>query len=706
MTHLRISQDSKTNLAETSMSHKDSKIIFSDDLKQILEMTPQLIWVHKSEQNYCNSAMRNYFGHPTHDLQVLDALKAIHPKDAEYIYTFWNDAKKTGLSFEKECRIKDANGLYQWFLLIAKSTKNSENQLDWFVSCSNIHNSAIALRETTEALNTNTSMLDASVDCIKVITPEGHVSHMNRSGCNALLGQDRVDKFGMEWLSLLPPEAKKEGRKAIKKAAHGKNARFAGKSTAGGKIMYWDNILTPVLNDKNQTTRILSVSRDITLQRLAEQKLRLASETDELTSLMNRRALKKRIYKTLKHAKTKDLSFAVMIIDLDHFKHINDTLGHHAGDHLLKVLSKRLLKKLPENTYISRLGGDEFAVVVENVRNLSDLSNTSKVILKQIQLPIKYKGKILSAGMSIGCSLFPKDAQDITHLLKYADTALNDLKSQGRGGFKFYDSKMMKDVHLKAQQLFTARQIIRNHNIEPFYQAKVNLETLQLVGFEALLRWKDEKGCIQFPSTIADAFNDYDLASQISEIIQTQVFQDLSTWIELGLNVVPIAINASPVEFMRDDYAELILKRLEKYKIPHKLIEVEITEHVLESRGSEYVIRALTKLKNAGIRIALDDFGTGHSSMAHLTDYPVDCLKIDYNFVHRLNKEKSVSAIVEGITKLGPILSLDVIAEGIETKEQLENLKSFGCCVGQGFLFSKAVPENLAKDMLTNNMFL
>ena len=709
MTHIHISKDSSQNLVDTAKSTAipvENINKLNSQVQQTLDLLPQLIWMTQDGVGYANSALKNYFGNIQNTFEDIQLINAFHPEDSEHFLNLWNNSKKNGSEFELECRIKDVEDNYQWFQLIAKSTKKYNNSYDWIFSCTNINSRSVLLRETTEALKTNTAMLDASVDCIKVITPEGLVSHMNRSGTAALLGSDYQGSFGMEWISLLPPEVREHGRKAIKESANGKNARFAGKSDAGGVNMYWDNILTPVLNEDNQTTRILCVSRDITLQRIAEEKLRISSEYDDLTSLMNRRAFRARIRKTLKKVKSKGTIFAVMIIDLDHFKHVNDTLGHIAGDYLLKALSKRLNKVLPENAYIARLGGDEFAVVVENFdSNSNDLANIAKKLLKQAYSPIKYQGKIINVGMSIGSSIFPFDAQDVPTLLKNADTALNDLKDQGRGGFRIFNPEMLQQVQLKAEQLSTARQIIRENTIEPYYQAKVDLNTFELTGFEALLRWKDANNEINLPFTVEEAFNDYDLASKISDIIQTKVFKDLSSWIEQEMNVVPISINASPVEFMRDDYAELLLKRLKKFKVPHHLIEIEITEHILAERGAEYVIRALTQLKDAGVRIALDDFGTGHSSMTHLRDYPVDCLKIDYNFVNRINEEKSINAIVEGIAKLGPILSLDVIAEGIETREQLESLKNFGCKYGQGFLFSKAICADQAVQIIKQGGF-
>lgn len=416
---------------------------------------------------------------------------------------------------------------------------------------------------------------------------------------------------------------------------------------------------------------------------------------------MNRRAFKRHLKQSLIRSKENRTRVGMMLIDLDHFKHINDTLGHSAGDHLLKVLSKRLAGCLDLNAYISRLGGDEFAIIVNQIHSVAEMTLVAQEALKQLDAPITYAGKLINGGMSIGCAMYPDDAKDVVGLMKCADTALNDLKERGRGGARVFGQEMYELAEQKALQLDTARQILRNNAIEPFYQPKVKLDDRSLIGFEALLRWRDENNEIHLPATIVEAFNDYELASKISTTMQTKIFTDMASWIAQGINVVPISINASPVEFMRDNYAELLLKRLTSFKIPHHLVEIEITEHILAERGSEYVIRALKKLKDVGVRIALDDFGTGHSSLTRLRDYPVDCLKIDYGFVNRMNEEKSINAIVEGIAKLGPILSLDIIAEGIETDQQLESLRAVGCNLGQGFLFSKAISAEHALKMLS-----
>ncbi|AYO54330.1 sensor domain-containing protein [Acinetobacter wuhouensis] len=701
MASINLPLDSNLNQVDSSANSIPVKVAqISNEVKQALDLMPHLVWMTKLGVGYCNTPLKQFIGIESNNICDTDWIKYLHPEDAEHIYNIWITAQKTGQNFEKECRIRNVDGHYQWFLLLAQSTEYGRKQFDWTITCTNIHDRALLLRETSESLRANTDMLDVSVDCIKIITPDGFVSHMNKSGCIALLGKEKVKTFGMEWLGLLPPEVRDQGKKAIKQAAKGKNARFAGKSVFGNLTMYWDNILTPVVNEEGQTTSILCVSRDVTKQRIAEEKLRITSEFDEMTGLMNRRAFKKKLKTSITKAKDERGQIGLLLIDLDHFKHINDTLGHSAGDHLLKVLSKRLAHCLDENAYISRLGGDEFAVVIENIESNEQIINVSKKLLKQLEAPITYSGKLLNGGMSIGGSVYPVDAKDGSGLLKCADTALNDLKDRGRGGIRMFGVDMFEIAQMKAKQLDTARQIIRNNQIEPFYQPKVKLDDCSIIGFEALLRWRDEDSNIHSPATVVEAFNDFELATKISETMHNKIFTDMSAWISQGINVVPISINASPVEFMRDNYAEILLKRLAAYKIPHDLVEIEITEHILADRGYEYVVRALKKLKNSGVRIALDDFGTGHSSMTHLRDYPVDSLKIDYNFVNRMHEEKSIKAIVEGIAKLGPILSLDIIAEGIETVEQLDSLRAAGCKFGQGFLFSQAISADDAKQML------
>lgn len=672
---------------------------------QTLDALPHLIWVSTGGDGsgYFNRAWQNYLALEESEISNLAWLKYMHPDDLEHVYSLWEDAQKTGHSFERECRLRHHSGEYRWFLmLICYVTQNGQEQ--WYVTCTDIHQRVTEYYETADSLRAHTDMLDVSVDCIKIVRPDGTVSHMNKSGCIALLGQERVKKFEMPWLSLLPEEVRQRGQRAIGDAARGKNARFPGMSVSGGKTQYWDNILTPVVNEEGKVLNILCVSRDITLQRVAENRLRIASELDELTGLPNRRSFKMKLSRLMPKVREGKRSIGLMLIDLDHFKHINDTLGHPAGDHLLKVLAKRLRANVGENTFVSRLGGDEFAILVDKLESEQEFLEEAERVRKQIDAPITYLGKVINGGMTIGCAIAPRDSYDSSDLMKYADTALAYLKDSGRGGVCMFNESMLLDAQQRAEQLSRAHEIIRDDLIQPHYQPQLRLKDSKLIGFEALLRWKSEDG-IQTPDKVSEAFNNYELASKISEAMQTKVFTDMAKWLKGGLSLVPVSINAAPVEFLRDDYAERLLKRLESFGIPVALICVEVTEHVLGERGSEYVIRALRKLANAGARVALDDFGTGHSSLAHLRDYPVNCLKIDRSFVQRVDQDPQIHAIVAAIGQLGPSLSLDIIAEGIETNAQREALIGAGCGLGQGFLFSQAIAASEVEDILQNTHY-
>jgi diguanylate cyclase (GGDEF)-like protein len=561
-----------------------------------------------------------------------------------------------------------------WVLQLAASSTPAENSLQ-------------------SRFEQHDSMLAASVDCIKLLNPDGTVRHMNRSGCLALGVPVDEQAFGMPWLELLPPEIRRQGRRALAVAVTGRNARFAGKSViAGSAPQYWDNLLTPMCDEAGQVSGILCVSRDVTAQREAELRLRQASEIDELTGLPNRRTFKQRLRSASARCRANGGHLGLMMIDLDHFKHVNDTLGHPAGDHLLRVLARRLDTLVGERGLVTRLGGDEFAVLLADIAGEQALLALAEQVSQLADSPVTYGGKVINGGMSIGCAVFPRDGRDAASLMRAADTALNDIKANGRGGVRMYCTRLQDIAEAAASQRLLARELVREGRVVPYYQPKVRLHNGGVVGYEALLRWQSVNGqVLEQGCELDEAFGDYELAVRLAEHMHNQVFADMARWGQDGLQVLPVAINASPVEFMRDDFAERLLERLRHFGVAPSLLEVEITEQVLADRGSAYVVRALRKLKQAGVRIALDDFGTGHSSLAHLGDYPIDCLKIDRSFIRRMQAEPAIRAIVAAVATLGPSLQLDLVAEGVEHEHQRLMLIEAGCLLGQGFLYSPAV---------------
>lgn len=674
--------------------------IAPQQLRAVLDAIPHLVWVTnaKGEEDYGNAAWQDFTA--SHVLEG-SWLQWVHPDDYDGARQLWEQSLRSGQVFQGEYRLLHHSGDYRWLLMEARFQKQAGSTSGlWYLTGSDIHARVQAQQELAESVEMQKNMLDVSVDCIKLLRTDGTLIHMNQSGCDAL-GVAPDSGFGHRWLPLLPHEVREKGERALQQAIQGKNARFAGMSVIPGMApMHWDNILTPVKDACGRTTSILCVSRDITLQREAEIRLREASEQDALTNLPNRRAFNARLKRVLTGSRDHPSSVGLMLLDLDHFKHVNDTLGHAAGDHLLRVLSRRLKQCMPDNGMVARLGGDEFAVVVGPLRSKEEFLQAAQTVLTQIDAPITYTGKLINGGLSIGCALFPQDARDASSLMKCADTALNDLKAGGRGGVRMFGARMMQATEQAAAQLERARQIVRDDAIVPHYQPKVRLIDGEVVGFEALLRWRNVQGRMQAPATVLAAFKDYELATRLGETMRTKVLADLAQWMEAGLPVLPVSLNAAPVEFLRDDYAENLLEQLDAYGLPPSVVEVEITEHILGERGSGFVIRALNLLKNAGVRIALDDFGTGHSSLAHLRDYPVDCLKIDCDFVRRIVEDPTILAIVKAVGQLGPNLQLDIVAEGVETEDQRRILLEAGYQIGQGYLFGKATSAAAVEQLL------
>ena len=373
------------------------------------------------------------------------------------------------------------------------------------------------------------SMLDASVDCIKVVNIDGSLRHMNRSGCLALGVAPEEQAFGMPWLDLLPAEIRGRGRRALARAVGGQHARFSGKSVVEGQTaQYWDNLLTPMLDDEGRVTGVLCVSRNITAQREAELRLQHRSERDVLTGLYNRSAFMRRL-RRLTGGSAAGRLLGLLMIDLDHFKHTNDTLGHPAGDHLLRVLGRRLDAAVGSQGVVTRLGGDEFAILLTDIQDAAGLALMAERLRLLAYQPIHYAGKVINGGMSVGCALYPDDGGNADELLRAADTALNDLKANGRGGVRMYSQRLLEAAEQAAGQLRLARQIVRDGGVQPYYQPKVRLSDGGQVGFEALLRWQEQHGGqVAASCQMDEAFADYELAVGLAEQMHNKVLADMA----------------------------------------------------------------------------------------------------------------------------------------------------------------------------------
>lgn len=617
----------------------------------------------------------------------------VHPSERDRVVRTVDAVRcDGGAQFNMEYRFRRADGtyapMYDRGFVIRDQSGRAIRMVGAMQDLTEQMEASAALNES-EMLNRG--VLDASADCIMIIALDGVLLFMNDPGQRALEIDDFEALKGEEWAKLWPGQMAPTVRSAVKEAKEGRVARFSGFCpVADGTPKWWDIVLTPMRNDAGKVVRLLSIARDITESRRTSEELRWASEHDDLTHLPNRRAFEAHLRTATIRAMKNDTNVGLLLIDLDHFKHVNDTLGHAAGDYLLRTFGNRLVECVRDQDFVARLGGDEFAVIIQDLSGESDLHNVGEAISARFREPVTFDGRIVGASASIGGALFPRDADCANEMFKRADTALYALKAAGRGGTKLFRSYMREQVERAAAQLGSARLAISQGCIRPHYQPKVDLKSGQVVGFEALLRWKQHNEEIQLPESIAEAFNDYELAARISEIMHTRIFADMNRWQERRVKFGRVSINAAPVEFLRDDYAERLLERLRRHGLSPDLIEVEITEQVFLERGNDFVRRALELLSHSGVRVSLDDFGTGYSSLSHLRDYPVDIIKIDRTFIGQMIDEPEMALIVSAVIDLAGSLSIEVVAEGIETEGQANFLIAKGCAFGQGYLYGRA----------------
>ncbi len=444
--------------------------------------------------------------------------------------------------------------------------------------------------------------------------------------------------------------------------------------------------ITAIRTDTGKIKQFAAIFSDITHRKRREERIHTLAYFDELTGLANRRLFLDRLQLAMANAHRHNHRLAVLFLDLDLFKRINDTLGHQAGDQVLREMAERLQEAVREGDSVARFGGDEFTILVSEVNASSNVELLASRLIESVARPVSLLGNEITVSASIGVSIYPDNGDTSEMLLQHADTAMYRAKENGRNHYCFYTSLMGEHNHSELALEYGLRNALNRGKLRVVYQPKIDLVGQRLVGLEALLRWDDETLGSVSPVRFIPLAEKLGLIDQLGDWVLNQACYQLTQW-EPSLRV-PIAINVSARQLNDISFCDRLHSALLRHGIDACWIELELTESCLIPASAENTQHVLKRLQTLGVRLSIDDFGTGYSSLSYLRSLPIDALKIDGSFVRDLPQSREDSQIAQAIIAMAKTLGLDVIAEGIETMEQAGFLLQHGCSVGQGFLLA------------------
>jgi len=470
-----------------------------------------------------------------------------------------------------------------------------------------------------------------------------------------------------------------------------------------GQTLWLSTSKVPLQGDEGETIGLLGTYIHITEQKEAVEAIQKAkdelsyqAEHDTLTGLPNRFLYFDQLRQAIQRTSRSHQKIAVIFIDLDRFKEINDSLGHEMGDKIVKLLGERLKSEIRQVDTIARFGGDEFIILIESVTDLTNIAEIIEKIILSMQSPFNLENHQLHLTLSAGISIYPDDGEDAETLIRNADTAMYRAKDEGRNTYQFYTKEMTQKTILHMKMVKNIRIALENQEFMLYYQPQINANTNSICGIEALLRWKSPTEGFISPAVFIPIAEDSGLINKIGDYVLTESMTQISKWQAKGFELGRMSINLSVVELERNDFVESMQQKMLDIGCKPGWIELEITEGYAMKHSQE-AIKMLQRIKNIGVHLTIDDFGTGYSSLSYLKKLPIHKLKIDQSFIRNLPGDLEDEAIVESIISLARTMQFDVIAEGVETLEQKNFLLGKGCNKIQGYFYAHPMPSDEAE---------
>ena len=543
----------------------------------------------------------------------------------------------------------------------------------------------LQISEDQKFLRLLSTAISSAMNAVFITEQHGKIIWVNEAFTH-LTGYTFEESVGKNpsflYSGLQPPEFYKEMWHTIK----------SGRSWRGelvdrhkdGSLFTIEQMITPILDYEGRVTHYVAVYDDLTARKDAEGKIMHLSNYDQLTGLPNRSLFHEKLKQIILKASKVNECIAVLFVDISSFNRVNDTLGHAAGDQILKIMADRVIGCVTSKDWVARIDGDEFAIILRDIQQPDEAGDIAHQIIRQIQEPIKMDKDEIVLGGCAGISIFPYDTRDSEKLINYADMSLFKAKKAGPNSYFFFSQQLNTEIEERLKLEQDMRKALIQNEFFLNYQPQVDLKTGHVSGWEALVRWRHpQKGLIS-PNLFISAAEDTGLIVPLFTFVMEEAVKQLKSWNKMGYKDMTMAVNMSSAQFEDRDFLETIQKVLKKYRVRSKTFELELTESLLmkDARKAQEI---LCLLSESGIRIAVDDFGTGYSSLNYLHRFPVNKLKIDRSFVKDIISDKENIAIVKAIISLGHILGLEVVAEGVEDAKQLHLLKRLGCDSIQGF---------------------